>query len=221
MRAVSLSNKNVNSILNRHFVNTFTDTTGDPTAGTSFQHSPNDSPGNCIRGNGKQNVQTIFMTPAGEIFHVATGYLDPQDLYDEIEFAGELFQAMQKDPDSSVELVQTAHGRRLEQAGFNDQEINSQSPFDLIAGMQNGRLDGNSIDSMLGSGSRGSNSSSGRSSGSNPFESMIRSQFLSDNKFPIKNPLMSFETLEADPTPLVGNGQSFFGSSSNSSNMNR
>jgi hypothetical protein len=46
------------------------------------------------------------------------------------------------------------------------------------------------------------------------FDSMIRGQVLSDHQFCMRYPLMSSEDFERDPTPLVGNGKSFFMSSS-------
>ena len=91
MRTVSFSNQSVRSLLNQEFVNTFTNTTGDPTAGKSIWHSPKDLPGQCARGVGGQNVQTIFMTPEGKIFHAANGFLSADDLLNEVKFAKELF----------------------------------------------------------------------------------------------------------------------------------
>ena len=48
------------------------------------------------------------------------------------------------------------------------------------------------------------------------FQRMIDQQILKDNQFSMRYPLMDWETLESDPTKLVGNGKSFFSSSSSS-----
>jgi len=100
MRTVTFSDRNLQNMLNQNFVNTFNNTEGDPTAGQSIQHRPSDPAGSCIRGNGKQNVQTIFMTPAGEIFHVATGFLSSEDLFKEAQFSLDLFGEMHGEPES-------------------------------------------------------------------------------------------------------------------------
>ena len=122
MRTVSFSNDKVRDLLNGEFVNTFSNTTGDPTAGKSIWHDPSDSPGMCIRGNGKQNVQTLFLTPQGKIFHAATGYLSADDLVDEIEFAQNLFSEIKGTPGSAKNLVRDAHQDRLKELG-NGKEI--------------------------------------------------------------------------------------------------
>ena len=50
--------------------------------------------------------------------------------------------------------------------------------------------------------------------GGNVFQPFIERQILGDNQFSIKYPLITDTQLERDPTKLVGNGQSFFASSS-------
>ena len=101
MRTVTFSEPSVQNLLNQNFVNTFSNTRGDPTAGQSIKHRPTDPAGQCIRGNGKQNVQTLFMTPEGEIFHVATGFLSADDLQEEAKFSLKLFDEIQKNRDSN------------------------------------------------------------------------------------------------------------------------
>ena len=170
-----------------------------------------------MRGNGKQNVQTIFMTPDGDIFHVATGFLPPEDLANEIEFAGKLFSAMQKERGPKDDLVATTHRRRLLDLGFNDNQIDSQNGFEQMMMMQNSM---NGRGSLAGS-PRGRNSRSGNRGAMNGmFDSLIKGQFLADNKFSIQYPLVDYETFEDDPTPLVGDGTSFFASQSSDSNSN-
>ena len=194
MRTVSFSHPDVQNLLNNNFVCTYTNLEGDPTAGESIRHWPNDSVGNCIRGNGKQNVQTLFLTPEGEIYHVATGFLSPADLAEECQFAKELFRQYRKDPDSFRQTVIDAHRQRLVDQGFSDTLIDSPNPMmAMMQGMQNG------------SGLRGPDG---------VFGPMIRGQMLQDGQFAMRRPLMTHQQLQRDPTPLVGNGKSFFASSS-------
>ncbi len=210
MRAVSFSDPRVRNQLNQQFVCTFTNTEGDPTAGQSIAHRPGDPPGGCIRGNGKQNVQSIFMTPHGEIYHVATGFLSEDDLSQEIQFAANLFDEIQKRPEMSRQVVVEGHRARLAQLGFSDAEIDSQNGFEMFMGMGM-EMPGMTGGAINGSGSRGSG-------GFDPFAGFVRAQMLSDNKFPIRNPLMDWRSLESNPATLVGSGKSFFASSSSGGN---
>lgn len=188
MRTVSFSNKSVRKLLNNEFVNTFSNTTGDPTAGKSIWHSPDDSPGHCERGLGEQNVQTIFMTPEGKIFHAANGYLSPEDLLGEIEFAKGLFARIKGAEGRAKALVREAHRERLEKLGYSEEEIAgamSNDPFkpaDLIQGVEGGNI----------------------------FAGKTKKAVLAGNAFSIKHPLMDYQTFEEDPTVLVGKGSSAF-----------
>ncbi len=221
MRTVSFSNRNVQKLLNNDFVNTFTNTEGDPTAGMSISHRPNDQPGSCVRGNGKQNVQTIFMTPEGNIFHAATGFLSPDDLASEIQFASGLFQKLESE-ENDDEIVVAAHRNRLAEAGFSESEIEDQSPMasmnmlakQLAQNSQGGFRPGNF--NMGGSSSRNGSRLGGMNSMGNPLAAFSRMQILDDNKFSIQNPMIEYESLERDPAKLVGHGKSFFASSSSS-----
>lgn len=209
MRTVSFSDPKVRRLLSNNFVNTFTNTYGDSTSGLSIAHRPSDPPGPCIRGNGKQNVQTIFMTPDGEIFHVATGFLAPEDLAEEARYANSLFQEIvQQEPETVRDRVSTSHKDRLFKAGFSEQEIVSRSPFAAMM-MFNPATSGN-LNLMSGPGER---SPGNFGSPQGIFDGFIKQQFLQDNQFSIQNPLMSWQQLQNDPTTLVGRGKSFFASS--------
>lgn len=211
MRTVSFSEPRVQNLLNQNFVNTFSNTRGDPTAGKSIKHRPSDPPGQCIRGNGKQNVQTIFLTPTGEIFHVATGFLSPDDLLEESSFALQIFDQLKNSDSDKSSFVAEKHRERLAGMGFKNSDINAQSDMARMMNMINGNTRSRSNRSPIGG-------SSSRNSlqGINVFQQFIDRQLLEDNQFSIKYPLMSYRQLERDPTRLVGNGQSFFASSSSS-----
>jgi hypothetical protein len=207
MRTVSFSNSHVRRLLNNDFVNTFTNTQGDPTAGMSISHRPTDAPGQCIRGNGKQNVQTIFMTPDGEIFHVATGFLSSEDLLAEARFAKELFGHLKSNQSDNRSLVVEAHRQRLLESDFSAQQIDNRNPMMAMMMFSPPNNPSFTFDTPEG---LHSNFGGGQS----VFEGFIRKQFLEDNQFPIRQPLMSWQNLQNDPAKLVGNGKSFFASSS-------
>ena len=221
MRTVSFSNRKVQRTLNNEFVNTFTNTEGDPTAGMSISHRPNDQPGFCSRGNGKQNVQTIFLTPEGNVFHAATGFLSPEDLANEISFAAALFKELES-KDDDEDLVIAAHRNRLAEAGFTESEIEDQSPLasmNMLAKQlgQNGPMNFASGNfGMNGSSSKNGSGFRGANTFGNPLAAFSRMQILDDNKFSIQNPMIEYEWLQRDPGKLVGRGKSFFASSSSS-----
>lgn len=189
MRTVSFSDPDVRNLLNQNFVNTYSDTTGDPTAGQSIWHAPDDPAGACIRGNGRQNVQTLFLTPEGEIIHAVTGYVSAEDLAGEIEFAQSLFDEIQEASDSPEAVVRRAHERRMTEWGFDEDEI------------ANGRGLG-AVLPILGG-------------GDDLLKGMIERQVLADHRFSIEHPLMGYREFEKDPSTLVGKGGSFFSSKSN------
>lgn len=115
----------VQKLLNQRFVCTGKNTQGDPNAGTSFQHAPNDPAGPCLRGNGEHNVQMLFLTPQGEIFGSLSGYLSPEDLQVELEFALDTFEKLEqtKDQARAKELIVLEHARQLQRLGFSEEQI--------------------------------------------------------------------------------------------------
>jgi len=131
MRTVSFSNQEIQNVLNDNFVNTFINTKGDPTSGMSIDHAPNDRSGTCVRGNGKQNVQTLFLTPEGGIFHAATGFLSSEDLATEISFAANLFKQLEQS-NNDVQIVEDSHRQRLFDAGFSKDQTNDHSSRGLL-----------------------------------------------------------------------------------------
>ncbi|MEN8681060.1 MAG: hypothetical protein ABF391_13525 [Akkermansiaceae bacterium] len=188
MRTVSFSNNDVRRLLKKDFVNTFSNTTGDPTAGKSIWHDPDDLPGSCARGVGGQNVQTLFMTPKGEIFHAANGFLSPDDLLEEIQFARDLFAEMGNSAGAVNEVVRRAHRNRLKELGYDNSQIEaavSDRPlgtFGMMTEIEPGDI----------------------------FAGKTKREILMGNAFSIKHPMMDYRKFEKDPTPLVGKGKSAF-----------
>lgn len=216
MRTVSFSQPDVCKMLDQNFVCYHTSTVGDPTAGQSIEHRPSDPAGTCIRGNGPQNVQTLFLTPEGEIFHVVSGYASPEEFYQELTFATKLFDELKRDTWKSESrpeaLVVDSHRARLASLGFDNDQI-ERGGMMMPANIQE-MMQGSGMNSLGGFPPNASRSG-GNQAGS-VFDTMIRGQVLKDSQFCMNHPLMSGEDFERDPTPLVGNGKSFFSSSSSS-----
>jgi hypothetical protein len=199
MRTVTFSTPEIQDTIARQFVALNTNIQGDPLAGESIAHAPREQPGFCIRGNGRQNVQTIFMTPDLEIFHVATGYMPPQDMLQEMQFASELFASLQTNPDDRFQLVRTAHQQRLDQP---------------TAGGSSGQP-GGSFEEMINSLSRGQAPTNGMA---DPMQMFVDRSIADDQRYMVQQPLIRLASFESDPGALVGRGKTFFSSSSNFSN---
>lgn len=207
MRTVTFSDDRVRRVLNNEFVCCYADTTGDPTSGASFSHAPDDQPGPCGRGAGRQNVQVIFMTPASEIVHVATGFLEADDLLEEIAYARELFGILSKNGTSRKQTVVTSHESHLRDLGFQPNEITADdnrltdmfldgpNPQDFGINMPNVKDLGVNVPGV----------------GANMFQDIGRQRVLKDHKFVMRNPLITRKEFEKNPQSLVGHHKSFFG----------
>lgn len=237
MRTVSFSSDKVRKLLNDDFQCATVNTDGDPTAGMSSAHAPGDSCGRCSRGIGKQNVQCLFLTPKGNIFHVASGFVGPKDLEKELRFALQLHKDIRKKPESAKGLVAARHRARLKTLGFNTNDVRSprsrSTARDLMNQMftrhrgANGRVDLAQLRRMAAemrnrnsrSRSRGGRSVFGdgdnfhqsRNSGIFAFKS--KRTVLNDHKFCIEQPLMPYSEFERRPQVLVGNEKTAFSSS--------
>ncbi|MGE5194669.1 MAG: hypothetical protein ACM3U2_19425 [Deltaproteobacteria bacterium] len=196
---MSLSNAGVNRLLNDKFVCAYVNTKGDPNSGESFSHHPRDPVGPCLRGNGEHNVQMITISPAGEIFHVLSGYVGPEELLAELQFAEATGRELAKIKDSARRkaFLVAAHekftrelarrrfdedpaSRMISTPGLRDLSKQFQPPFgpemqNLMAGF---------------TGERGA----------------------LDHAFVIKHPLLPYKEYRSED--LVGNARTFFGSTS-------
>jgi hypothetical protein len=117
MRTVSFSSDAVQKSLKTEFVPVVVNITGMPATGASCKHSPREQAGFCPPGVGHQNVQCLFLTPDGEIFHAVTGHQSPQALADELDNAARLFAKMKENPDQARETVAESHRDALAAAG--------------------------------------------------------------------------------------------------------
>ncbi len=219
MRTVSFSSPAVRDSM-RDFVCHHTSTEGDPTAGQSIRHRPDEPAGTCIRGNGPQNVQTLFLTPQGEIFHVVSGFVPAEELVLELEYARKLFHELGgKRDDAARQLVSESHRKRLAELGFSRKQIGTRGVAGPMAGMlgESG-MELRDLDPSFARGPGGVDRKpafDGRSSElARGFGPLIRGQVLQDHRYLIDRPLETATEFERAPAPLVGNGQSFFSSQS-------
>lgn len=196
MRTVSFSDKSVQKRLKEDFICLRLNTRGDPTAGESFSHAPQDPAGPCLRGNGRQNVQILCLTASSEIFHVLTGFVGPEDLKSELQFALLAYSKLATERNDRHVVVRRAHIEFLRKAGFSDAEVERPtSDFGALLASMEPSLpvsNGLSVNRML--------------------EGAARSHVLADHRFAIERPLLPMA--EFKPETLVGNGKSFFGSTS-------
>jgi hypothetical protein len=197
MRTVSFSASGVRKLLDEEFICLRLNTRGDPSAGESFSLAPDDPAGPCVRGNGQQNVQILFLTPSGEFFHVLTGFVGPEELQSELEFALATYDKLSREGEDRRAVVRDAHLSFLRQASFNDTEIErpAKDAAALFAG----------ITEDLPAGADGRLSF-------DVFDRVVRRHVLADHRFAVDHPLLPMARFK--PETLVGSGKSFFGSTS-------
>ena len=198
MRTVSFSDDRVRKLLNEEFICLRLNTRGDPTAGESFSHAPRDPAGPCLRGNGRQNVQVLFLTPEGEIFHVLTGFVGPDELQTELKWALAAYDKIAEPSDDRKAVIREAHREYLRTAGFSDAEIE--------------RSTGGFPQLFAGAAPSFSADADGALTFGRALEGIARNQMLADHRFAIEHPLLPISRFK--PETLVGSGKSFFGSTS-------
>jgi len=200
MRTVSFSSPAVQEQLNRDFVCVTSDITGRRLTGQSLKHRPSDPPGPCLRGNGAQNVQVLFLTPEGQVFHAIVGYIDGSDLLRELEFAKEIDAGFRQTRDDPREYLRSVHRQRLESEG-RGRGAADPATEGLAA-----------IGSFLPPfGGRGSDAAAF----ANPMlDLMTQGARFQGHQYCLRHPLQDWQQLDRDPAPLVGSGQTFFASMS-------
>ena len=202
MRTVSFSSPSVRTMLQNDFVCQLINTKGDPTSGASVGHAPSDAAGLCTRGIGKHNVQCLFLTPSGEIFHAASGYRGPEDLRSELEFALTLYRVVRKQPANASQLVRDVHIQRLRNQGFSDDEITRSDSSGMLMAMRTAR----------------DFAQLNRSKGNPVNEAFAikgRNSELSDGRFSVHYPMIPMQKFLEDPRILVGHESSAFQSVGN------
>ncbi len=194
---MSLSNAKVNRLLNDKFVCAYVNTKGDPNAGESFSHRPRDPVGPCLRGNGEHNVQMITMSPAGEIFHVLSGYVGPEELLAELQFADATWRELEKIDDAArrKKILIAAHEKfahDLETRPFDEETTPIPGVATGLRDMQK-RLAPQFGPEMQ-----------------NLMAGLTGERAALDHAFVIKHPLLPYQEYRSEE--LVGNARTFFGS---------
>ncbi|MHC4876980.1 MAG: hypothetical protein ACYTGL_10810 [Planctomycetota bacterium] len=200
---MSFSSAPVRDLLNTRFENSFLSSIGESSAGSSVGHAPTDSAGPCSRGIGRQNVQCLFMTPDGRLFHTVSGFRSPDDLLLELQFALKTFESIRKSPGEGPAIVAQVHKQRLLDGGFSEEQIRrpANSPFAMTRAL-----------SDLGRPSQGGSS---LSSVEGAFAAKTRQAELADGQFMMSRPLIPFADFLKNPRQLTGNESSAFSSTSN------
>jgi hypothetical protein len=198
---VTFSTPEIQKLLNDRFVCTYQNIEGDPTAGQSLKHSPKDPPGPCLRGNGEHNIQLLFLTTEGEIFHTLTGFLPAAELKKELEFTLDVWRQLEKTPTADrAQTVAGLHRQYLTDQGFDEREIESAK---------------GSVATMFNPAGFQNVFSQGLSGGFDPskmFDGLTRGRVLTDHRYAMDHALLPIG--EFQPETLVGSGASFFGSTS-------
>jgi hypothetical protein len=128
---VSLSNDEVQRVLNDQFICTWVNIKDDPAAGASFAHPPNDQAVELARGLGEHNNQILMLTPNGKIVNALAGFIGPADLLEELQFSVNLLGKLDKASDSKKEAeVTKAHKAVVER--FETKKPSNQGFFGMM-----------------------------------------------------------------------------------------
>ncbi len=203
MRTVSFSSDPVHDLLTSDFVCYSLNTEGDPSAGSSMAHAPTDTPGHCTQGIGKQNVQCLFLTPDGEIFHTASGFQSPAELSEHLETASTLFAAIQENPDRADRIVHDLHQERLDELQTSDADARRMIPGSFAQfmtqiarrGNRGGRFNPTTVDGI--------------------FDLKTQDAAYNDNRYMVEHPLITLEEFQRNPRELVGHERTAFASVGN------
>ncbi len=173
------------TILKKEFVAAWVDTQGDDAAGGSFAHDPEDSPGSCVRGNGRSNLQMLVLSPDGGILHAMAGFVPHDELLVELRYALDTFALAERSGDLAREAVRLRHEELLAP------EDGLVERLDLNELSSKGEIDRETMQRLM-----------------NQFR---RDNVERDREFVRKHPLLPIGKFET--SMLSGGGISFFGSS--------
>ena len=101
----------VKRFLSQQFRLAWTNIEGDPSAGSSYAHKPQEPMVYCLRGNGEHNVQMLVCDPKGRLVHAFAGYLNPKALIEELSFAVKLLGKLRstKELKNQKKLIAKTH----------------------------------------------------------------------------------------------------------------
>ena len=207
MRTVSFSPARVRNKVKNNFVSWVMNTEGDPSAGSSHAHSPRDPAGTCSNGIGQQNVQTLFLTPEGEIFHTASGFQSADKLISEMDVATDLWDRIRKDRVKAREIVRDVHLARLEELEKMKTADTGRDPFAI--GINRSRQRG-LIPRRLSPADMLSAMENAQSMADKVFAGKTRQSAYDDARFGSRYPMLPIDEFQKTPSLLVGNAVSSF-----------
>lgn len=203
MRTVSFSSDPVRKSLTNDFVCFSLNTDGDPSAGSSMAHAPTDTPGRCTQGIGKQNVQCLFLTPDGEIFHTASGFQSPENLSEHFETARTLFDAIRANPDRARQIVRNFHQERLDATRVADDSARRTARGSFPRFMTQ----------IVRMGTRGNGFDP--TSVHDIFDLKTQDAAHNDNRYMVEHALIRLDEFQRNPRELVGYERTAFASVGN------
>lgn len=108
---MTFSDKKLSRRLRRDYHLVWENIEGDDAAGSSFAHDPTDPAGQCPRGAGDHNVQILVLDEWGRLLNATAGYIDADDLIEELDLAEELHREIrgQKKKATAARIVKKRH----------------------------------------------------------------------------------------------------------------
>lgn len=207
MRTVSFSPARVRNKLQDNFISWVINTEGDPSAGSSRAHSPRDPTGTCSNGIGQQNVQTLFLTPEGEIFHTASGFQSAEKLIAEMDTATDLWNRIRHDRENARAIVRDAHLARLQQLNNTKDADLGRNPLSTAVNRSQQR---SSLPRQFRPTEILSAMQNAQSMADRIFVGKTRQSAYDDARFGSQYPMLPIEEFQKSPNLLVGNAVSSF-----------
>ena len=194
---MSLSSKDVQRILNAKFICVWINIKDEGSAGASFAHRPGDPAPRLLRGNGEHNNQVLLLTPQDELLSALAGYIGPDALAEELHFGLKTLSSLSKTPEAGQkDLLAEAHrkfarelDKRKPRGSLADVETSMQQ---ALAKLRESMPQANGLALELPIGDK---------------------RGVQDHRFMMEHPLMSVDSFRTEM--LVGNAETFFGSSVN------
>ena len=147
-------------------------------------------------------MQTLFLTPEGEIFHTASGFQKADKLVSEMDAATDLWKKIRKDRKNAREIVRGVHLARLEEfektkaadtrrnhSRQQDAMPRQFRPANILSAMQNAP-----------------------SMADNVFSRKTRQSAYDDARFGAQYPMLPIDEFQKTPSLLVGTAVSSFAS---------
>lgn len=134
------------------------------------------------------------MTSDREIMHVVAGYISPAEFLVEMEYAYELFEKLKEESGNRFDLVRTSHQDKELRSRLANRAARIETEYPSL------REQKSKLPSRMTGGS------------GSPGQLIAR-----DDQYMIQRPLITMDEFRKNPGELVGNGRTFFSSTTNAS----